>query len=1008
MKRIVRTIVLSLFVCGLLIVQTEPTGATSDPQQGQPPPISPMLRQELIFKDSGAVQPSTPETEATETVPWSKLVFQSYRDNNWEIYRANADGTGQVRVTNNGALDKDARLNRGATRVVFASTRSGGDSDLYLMNPDGGAVTTLYQNADRWEQYPNWSPDSNKIAFESYDYNNNKAYIYVVNANGSGLQRLTNSGSYDGMPFWSPDGAKIAFSSGRSGQYRIWVMNADGTGVKMLSNQRNGFDPTWSRDGSQIAYDADADGDGHEELWLMNADGSNQRMVFNPPQASDSAWTHSWSADGRYIAFTRITLDSQYWYAAYIDALDTTVPNRVIRLSTDNRAWKPDWQTTDVAAPASSVQSLPIYSTGAVTVAWSGSDTGGAGVKNYDVQVRDGASGAWTDWRAATTGTSAQFSGVDGHTYAFRSRARDNAFNVEAWPASPDATTTVDTRPPQTRVSGLPAESPGPFTVLWTGTDPGSGLASYDVQVKDGASGTWTNWKMGTSSSSASYPGTGGHTYAFRSRGHDAVGNVEAWPSAADATTTVEALPPQSQMRTLPVYARQGVTLAWSGGDHGGSRVANYDVQYRVGAGGTWTNFLMGTSNTSAPFNGQLGQTHYFRVRARDTAQNVQPWPAGDGNTETTLYSWAIAGKASDNRGAPLAGIAVATTPGALQSSVSDDSGAYAAYVAPNAATYSVDWSKGGYGDLPVTSFPPASDAQVDIVLPPADNAIVNGGFETGIFGPAWTAAGTTTPSIVTALRHTGGYAAVLGSSQAEGSAAAPEAGDSTLAQTVAVGGAMQAPTLSFFYQTNGLTPANGNRFEVEVVAGSGTSTLLTVQDSTAAWTPAWIDLSPWAGQTITLRFKVLQAGASSALAHVDDVTAGSAYPDLWVSQPRSAALPGEQVELLLVYGNRGGVSASNVRITEQLPTGLTFLSADPPPAATSPALRWDQSVLASNSGPSLIRITVRVDPTAALGNTLLSQVNIVSDTGELELANNSATSSTYIGRQSHLPLIVK
>ena len=184
----------------------------------------------------------------------------------------------------------------------------------------------------------------------------------------------------------------------------------------------------------------------------------------------------------------------------------------------------------------------------------------------------------------------------------------------------------------------------------------------------------------------------------------------------------------------------------------------------------------------------------------------------------------------------------------------------------------------------------------------------------------------------------------------------------STLAQTVAVGGAMQAPTLSFFYQTNGLTPANGNRFEVEVVAGSGTSTLLTVQDSTAAWTPAWIDLSPWSGQTITLRFKVLQPGASSALARLDDVTVGSAYPDLWVAQSRNAALPGEQVDLLLVYGNRGGVSASNVRITEQLPTGLTFLSADPPPAATSPVLRWDQSVLASNSGPSLIRITVRVD----------------------------------------------
>ena len=54
MKRIVRTIVLSLFVCSLLVVQTEPTGATADHQQGQPPPVSPIVRQELIFKDSGS------------------------------------------------------------------------------------------------------------------------------------------------------------------------------------------------------------------------------------------------------------------------------------------------------------------------------------------------------------------------------------------------------------------------------------------------------------------------------------------------------------------------------------------------------------------------------------------------------------------------------------------------------------------------------------------------------------------------------------------------------------------------------------------------------------------------------------------------------------------------------------------------------------------------------------------------------------------------------------------
>ncbi len=87
----------------------------------------------------------------------------------------------------------------------------------------------------------------------------------------------------------------------------------------------------------------------------------------------------------------------------------------------------------DTVPPSSSVTDLPAYQPIlSFPVSWLGSDAT-AGIANYDVQCRDGA-GSWTDWLTDTIETSDTFTGEDGHTYYFQSRARDNAGNVEAYP----------------------------------------------------------------------------------------------------------------------------------------------------------------------------------------------------------------------------------------------------------------------------------------------------------------------------------------------------------------------------------------------------------------------------------------------------------------------------------------------------------------------------------------------------------------------------------------------
>jgi Tol biopolymer transport system component len=306
---------------------------------------------------------------APEYVDWSKLVFQSARNNSdWEIYAARGDSSDQVNISNHAGMDVHPRLNRGATRVVFASNRHGA-YDLFTMNADGGGQARIVDSPGD-DVFPAWSPGGNRITFQAY--RDGQPEIYVANADGSGQARLTNHGDYDGQPAWSPDGSQIAFVRRESGGYRIWAMNADGSNQRPLSNQPYSADPAWSPDGSQIAYDADGNGDGWQEIWLMNADGSNQREVYDPPEGNTDAWVGSWSPDGRYVAFTRISFvynqGQWYWTVAYLDASDSTQPWNTIRLSSNGADWNPAWASTDGQAPASRVLALPTQSPGPFTV----------------------------------------------------------------------------------------------------------------------------------------------------------------------------------------------------------------------------------------------------------------------------------------------------------------------------------------------------------------------------------------------------------------------------------------------------------------------------------------------------------------------------------------------------------------------------------------------------------------------------------------------------------------
>jgi TolB protein len=113
------------------------------------------------------------------------------------------------------------------------------------------------------------SPDGRFIAYRSEP--NEYPEIWIMNADGSGQHRLTIDG---GFPTWSPDGSMIAYAPGGGPSGRSWiaVMNADGTGRRRLPHTDYGEYPSWSPDGKRIAFHSNLSGE--PLMSIVDVDGS--------------------------------------------------------------------------------------------------------------------------------------------------------------------------------------------------------------------------------------------------------------------------------------------------------------------------------------------------------------------------------------------------------------------------------------------------------------------------------------------------------------------------------------------------------------------------------------------------------------------------------------------------------------------------------------------------------------------------------------------------------------
>lgn len=244
------------------------------------------------------------------------VAFESTRDGNFAIYVVRADGAGLRRLTSGEADDEQPRWSPDGKRIVFISQRDK-RLQLYVMNRDGTGQRRL-TGGEEIDYQPVFSPRGDWVAFISRREQASVVHaIHVVRADGSGRRLLSDGSANDAEPRWSPDGKKILFTrtavikkyyremspeerAKMRGSADVFVMNSDGSGVRKLTDSpARDCCAYWSRDGRTIYFLSERDGS--PRIYAMRADGSGARKVADGVVVADP----NVSPDGKKFVYTK-------------------------------------------------------------------------------------------------------------------------------------------------------------------------------------------------------------------------------------------------------------------------------------------------------------------------------------------------------------------------------------------------------------------------------------------------------------------------------------------------------------------------------------------------------------------------------------------------------------------------------------------------------------------------------------------------------------------------------
>jgi Tol biopolymer transport system component len=243
---------------------------------------------------------AVPVAEAAFPGDNGKIAFtRQHADGTTDVYTVNPDGTGLTQLTNAAGNDEQPAISADGTKIAFASDRTG-DWKIYTMNVDGSNVTPVSDITNDFDWEPAWSPEGDQIAWTHEGGGDHGVWIRDL-ASGVGFELRTDAWS----PDWSPDGSRLAMTSFRPGDSsaEIYTVAPNGTGVNQVTDNTRAEDSVdWSPNGSRLVFnqfDFDGSLQVNNELWLVNANGTGLNLLYD----QHDAFQPTFSPDGTRVAF---------------------------------------------------------------------------------------------------------------------------------------------------------------------------------------------------------------------------------------------------------------------------------------------------------------------------------------------------------------------------------------------------------------------------------------------------------------------------------------------------------------------------------------------------------------------------------------------------------------------------------------------------------------------------------------------------------------------------------
>jgi TolB protein len=232
------------------------------------------------------------------------------------LFAMNADGSGRRQLTFGPGSDYRPTWSPDGTSIAYWSYGKDRSTALKVVSPDGRRQVTIDDRLAPSEGGQiTWAPDSHRLAFSASaaDQPLSLSHIYASQADRPGVTELGGPLLAGFDPAWSPDGKQIAFEN-LDPVDALWLMDADGSNAHRLTKMPGSgyafWNAQWSPDGTHLLF-LEGDDDAHD-VWTIKADGTDERNISNSPE--DEGWP-SWSPDGSKIAFVRMT---PHWYQGNI------------------------------------------------------------------------------------------------------------------------------------------------------------------------------------------------------------------------------------------------------------------------------------------------------------------------------------------------------------------------------------------------------------------------------------------------------------------------------------------------------------------------------------------------------------------------------------------------------------------------------------------------------------------------------------------------------------------